>query len=401
MVVDAVLHLDADCDSAMIGVKKEKGGSLEDSQLVHGVAFKKTFSYAGFEQQPKYFERPKILLLNVELELKAEKDNAKVRVDKVEDYQSLVDAEWQIIFKKLEACITAGVQIVLSRLAIGDLATQYFADRGVFCAGRVPKDDLARVAKATGAQVQTSMRDITPSVLGVCGVFEERQVGKERYNVFSDCKGSKSVTFIIRGGGEQFTDEAERSLHDAISVVRRARKQSQSVVAGGGAIEMEISKFLRGYSRTIHGKAQLIVNAYARALEVIPRTIAQNAGLDSVDILNKLRHKHAQGGTWFGIDVVNGGVCDTYKSCVWEPTLVKTNAIIAATEAACLILSIDVSVPVWCFVFSCLLKLLARKLFAIRDRSHSSENTPFFLLLCLRDALDALLVQQLVQIARL
>jgi hypothetical protein len=130
---------------------------------------------------------------------------------------------------------------------------------------------------------------------------------------------SSSFFFLL---SSQFTDEAERSLHDAISVVRRARKQSQSVVAGGGAIEMEVSKYLRSYSRTIHGKAQLIVNAYARALEVIPRTISQNAGLDSVDILNKLRHKHAQGGTWFGIDIETGGICDTYKSFVWEPTLV-------------------------------------------------------------------------------
>ena len=345
MVVDAVLHLDEDCDNAMIGVKKEKGGSLEDSLLVHGVAFKKCFSYAGFEQQPKYFDnKPKILLLNVELELKAEKDNAKVRVEKVEDYQSLVDAEWQIIYKKLDACIQAGVQIVLSRLAIGDLATQYFADRGVFCAGRVPKDDLLRVAKATGAKIQTSMRGIEADAVGVCGVFEERQIGKERYNVFSDCPASKSVTFIIRGGGDQFTDEAERSLHDAIQVTRRARMQSKSVVAGGGAIEMEISKYLRDHSRTITGKQQLIINAYARALEVIPRTIAQNAGLDSVDLLNRLRHKHAQGATWFGIDIETGSVCDTYASYVWEPTLVKTNALLAATEAATLILSIDETV---------------------------------------------------------
>jgi T-complex protein 1 subunit eta len=344
MVVDAVMHLEEDCDSAMIGVKKEQGGSLEDTLLVEGVAFKKTFSYAGFEQQPKYFKKPKVLLLNVELELKAEKDNAKVRVDKVEDYQSLVDAEWQIIYKKLEACVESGAVVVLSRLAIGDLATQYFADRGVFCAGRCVPADLARVAKATGAVIQTSLRDITPKVLGVCGVFEERQIGKERYNVFSECTGSKTVTFIIRGGGVNYIDEVERSLHDAISVVRRARKQCQSVVAGGGAIEMEISKYLRTYSRTIHGKAQLVVNAYAKALEVIPRTIAQNAGLDSVDILNKLRHKHAQGGTWFGIDINTGGVCDTYENFVWEPSLVKTNAIIAATEAACLILSIDETV---------------------------------------------------------
>ncbi|KAL6056335.1 T-complex protein 1 subunit eta [Balamuthia mandrillaris] len=341
IIVDAVLSLDDDMDLDLIGIKKEKGGSMEDSMLVQGVAFKKCFSYAGFEQQPKKFQNPQILLLNLELELKAEKDNAEIRVEDPAAYQSMVDAEWKIIYEKLDLIVKSGAKVVFSRLPIGDLATQYFADRGVFCGGRVPQEDLNRLSKATGAAVQTTVNNLVPAVLGTCETFEERQVGGERYNFITGCPQAKTATIVIRGGGDQFIEEAERSIHDAIMIVRRARKHS-SVVGGGGAIEMELSKYLRNYSREIHGKEQLIINAYAKALEVIPRQIAENAGFDSTDILNKLRQRHAQeGGTWFGVDIRNEDICNTYDSFVWEPSLVKHNSITAATEAACLVLSVD------------------------------------------------------------
>lgn len=343
MVVDAVLHLDEELSLDMIGIKKESGGGLGESLYVEGVAFKKTFSYAGFEQQPKSLENPKILLLNVELELKAEKDNAEIRINEVENYQNMINAEWKVFYDKLESIVATGATIILSRLAIGDLATQYFADRNIFCAGRVQEDDLKRVAKATGGAIQSTTSDLNKSILGSSAKFEERQIGKERYNFFTGCPQAKSVTIILRGSGEQFNDEAERSIHDALMVVKRARK-FQAVVAGGGAIEMEVSKTLKDYSRTIQGKQQLIINAFAKALEVIPRQIAENAGFDSTDILNKLRQKHAQGGKWFGVDVQTEGICDTWEAFVWEPALVKLNSLTAATEAACLILSVDETV---------------------------------------------------------
>merc|ERR1719313_1442306 len=245
----------------MIGIKKVTGGAVTDSQLVDGVAFKKTFSYAGFEQQPKYFDNPKILLLNLELELKAEKDNAEVRITDPDQYQSIVDAEWKIIYEKLDLIVKSGAQVVLSRLAIGDLATQYFADRNIFCAGRVEPDDLERTRRAVGAEVQTTVQGIQPSVLGTCGEFEERQIGGDRYNLFMQCPASKTATIILRGGAQQFIDEAHRSIHDAIMIVRRAVKNTK--VVGGGAIEMELSRFLREYARTISGKQQLIINYYA------------------------------------------------------------------------------------------------------------------------------------------
>ncbi|EPQ60319.1 hypothetical protein GLOTRDRAFT_108897 [Gloeophyllum trabeum ATCC 11539] len=345
MVVDAVQCLDPDdLDESLIGVKKVPGGGTQDSLLIRGVAFKKTFTYAGAEQQPKSFKDPLIVCLNVELELKAEKDNAEVRVEQVSDYQAIVDAEWEIIYRKLEALEKTGAKVVLSKLPIGDLATQWFADRNIFCAGRVPAADLRRVVEAVGGSIQSTCTDISREHLGTCGRFEERQIGGERYNVFEDCPKTKTCTLVLRGGAEQFIEEVERSLHDAIMVVKRAVKNGE-VVAGGGAIEMDLSAHIRKYALSIPGKLQLIIAAFAKALEIIPRQICDNAGLDSTDILNKLRMRHANGEKWYGVDVDGAeGVRNNMEAFVWEPSLIKVNAINSATEAACLILSVDETV---------------------------------------------------------
>ncbi|KAL0131869.1 hypothetical protein PUN28_003018 [Cardiocondyla obscurior] len=340
MVVKAVMMLDELLPLNMIGIKKISGGALEDSELIQGVAFKKTFSYAGFEMQPKKYEQCKIALLSIELELKAERDNAEVRVDNVAEYQKIVDAEWQILYNKLDQIHKSGAKVVLSSLPIGDVATQYFADRDMFCAGRVPEEDLKRTMKACGGAILTTVHDIKNSDLGRCQTFEEKQIGGERFNIFYECSRAKTCTFILRGGAEQFLEETERSLHDAIMVVRRMVK-NDAVVAGGGAIEIELSKTLRDYSRTIAGKEQLLIGAIARALEVIPRQLCDNAGFDATNILNKLRQKHHKGLQWYGVDINSEDIADNMKSCVWEPAVVKINALTAATEAACLILSVD------------------------------------------------------------
>ena len=364
MVVDAVLSLQQDeLDESLIGVKKIPGGGMQDSLLISGVSFKKTFTYAGAEQQPKSFVNPLILSLNVELELKAEKDNAEVRVDAVSDYQAIVDAEWEIIYRKLQDIEKTGAKVVLSKLPIGDLATQWFADRDIFCAGRVPAADLRRVVQAVGGSIQSTTSDIGREHLGTCGTYEERQIGGERYNVFEECPSAKTCTILLRGGAEQFIEEVERSLHDAVMVVKRAVKNGE-VVAGGGAIEvrnslqamtpsitnessgqMDLSAYIRKHALSIPGKLQLVQIAFAKALEIIPRQICDNAGLDSTDILNKLRMKHARGETWIGVDVDGpDGVRDNMDAFVWEPSLIKTNAISSAVEAACLIISVDETV---------------------------------------------------------
>jgi T-complex protein 1 subunit eta len=180
IVVDAVMMLDDLLPLNMIGIKKVQGGALEDSRLVAGVAFKKTFSYAGFEMQPKRYNNPQIAMLNIELELKAERDNAEIRVDSVQEYQNIVDAEWQILYDKLEKIYKSGAKVVLSRLPIGDVATQYFADRDLFCAGRVPEEDLKRTMKACGGSIISTVENISNGVLGKCALFEEQQIGGER-----------------------------------------------------------------------------------------------------------------------------------------------------------------------------------------------------------------------------
>ncbi|GJU61840.1 T-complex protein 1 subunit eta [Tanacetum coccineum] len=360
MVVDAVIAIGNDDRLNMIGIKKVPGSTMKDSFLVNGFKFKKTFSYAGFEQQPKKFLNPKILLLNIELELKSRKRKCQDKVDPLQ-YQSIVDAEWNIIYDKLDKCVKSGAKIILSRLAIGDLATQvaeffylkivlylqielYYRD--IFCAGRVAEDDLNRVTAATGGTVQTSVNNVIDEVLGSCEVFEEKQVGNERFNIFSGCPSGLTATIVLRGGADQFIEEAERSLHDAIMIVRRAMKNS-TVVAGGGAIDMEISRHLWQHARKIAGKSQLFINAFAKALEVIPRQLCDNAGFDATDVLNKLRQKHALPsgeGRLYGVDINTGGICDSFANFVWEPAVVKINAINAAAEAACLILSVDETV---------------------------------------------------------
>ncbi|GJQ69362.1 putative assists the folding of proteins upon ATP hydrolysis [Trypoxylus dichotomus] len=340
MVVDAVLLLDDLLPLNMIGTKKVQGGALEDSMLIAGVAFKKTFSYAGFEMQPKIYKNCKIALLNIELELKAERDNAEVRVNSVKEYQKIVDAEWNILYDKLRKIHESGAQVVLSKLPIGDVATQYFADRDMFCAGRVPEEDLKRTMKACGGAIMSTVNDLNDNVLGKCALFEEKQIGGERYNLFTGCPEAKTCTMILRGGAEQFLEETERSLHDAIMIVRRTIK-NDSVVAGGGAIEMELSKMLRDHSRTIAGKEQLLIGAVAKALEIIPRQLCDNAGFDATNILNKLRQKHAQGQCWYGVDINKEDISDNFEACVWEPAIVKVNALTAACEATCLILSVD------------------------------------------------------------
>merc|ERR1712112_576240 len=228
--------------------------------------------------------KPKIALLNIELELKAEKDNAEVRLENVEEYQKVVDAEWNILYEKLDRIAASGAKIVLSKLPIGDVATQYFSDREMFCAGRVPEEDLTRTMKSCGGAIQSTVHDLNDDTLGTCETFEEKQIGGERFNLFRGCPKSQSCTIILRGGAEQFMEETERSLHDAIMIVRRAM-QNDSVVAGGGAIEMEL---------------------------------CDNAGFDATNILNKLRQKHAGDGIWYGVDIMNEDIADNYQACVWE-----------------------------------------------------------------------------------
>lgn len=354
MTVDAVLSLIDPAretnllDMPLIGIKQILGGALQESQLVKGVAFKKTFSYAGHEQLKKVVERPRILCLTFELEWSAEKDNAEVRLTDPTRFREIVEAEYRIIYAKLERIVASGATVVLSSKSIGDLATQYFADHGVFCAGRVADEDMRRLCVCSEARALSAVTDIAAAALGTkCGLFEERQIGAERFNFFTQFEGaSRAVTFILRGGADQFIQESARSLNDAIMVVRRAVK-APAFVAGGGAAEMMLSAHLLRYAKSIPGKEQVLLEAFAYALETIPRNICENAGFDATSVLNQLRAKHtlaARAGEtcWFGVDINNdNSIVDCMEAHVWEPSLIRVNALQAAVEAATVVLSVD------------------------------------------------------------
>ncbi|CAL6019103.1 TCP-1_chaperonin subunit eta [Hexamita inflata] len=349
MVVNAVEALDKNencLDMSMLGVKKVLGGALQDSFLVQGVAFKKTFTYAGYEQQKKLLNDPKILLLNFELEWSAEKDKAEIHLSDPEKFKSIVEAEYAIIYGKLDKIKASGATLVFSNKSIGDLATQYFADAGIFSAGRVADDDMKRIQMATNARIITAVSDIGAEVLGSCRLFEEKQVGAERFNFLTGFDKVNVATVILRGGAEQFIAESERSLHDAIMVVRRAFK-NPSVIAGAGSIEMQLSQLLSRFAKTIPGKEQVLIEAFATALEVIPKALADNAGFDSTDILNQMRAKHAKAirsdeVCWFGVDINNDcTTIDAFANNIWEPSNIRVNALRSATEAACIVLLVD------------------------------------------------------------
>ena len=241
----------------------------------------------------------------------------------------------------MEALHKTGAKVILSKLPIGDLATQYFADRDMFCAGRVAADDLERVCQATGASTQSTCSGIGEAQLGTCARFEERQIGGERFNFLEGCPEARTCTLVLRGGAEQFIAEAERSLHDAIMIIKRSLTH-RSIVAGGGACEMEVSAALHAYADAhLPHKQQGVVKAFAKALEAIPRQLCDNAGFDATDILNRLRVEHRKGHVWAGVDFEHEGVRDNLEAFVWEPALVKSNAMQAAVEASCLILSVD------------------------------------------------------------
>jgi T-complex protein 1 subunit eta len=206
---------------------------------------------------------------------------------------------------------------------------------------------MERVCQATGASVQSTCSDIQELHLGTCGAFEERQIGGERFNLFSECPAAKTCTLVLRGGAEQFIAEVERSLHDAIMIVKRAIR-NPTIVAGGGACEMELSGYLHGFAdRNVPHKQQAVVKAFAKALEVIPRQLCDNGGFDATDILNRLRTEHRKGNVWAGVDFDHEGIRDNMEAFVWEPSLVKVNAIQAAVEAACLILSVDETISMY------------------------------------------------------
>ncbi|KAI4290916.1 T-complex protein 1 subunit eta [Pancytospora philotis] len=332
----ARLLVDGLSGAGELHISKVPGGSLLDSELVGGVAFEKTFTYAGYDQQPKKIHSPKVCLLNVELEWKSERENAELRIESIGEYQRVVDAEWAIIKEKLDDVIGKGANVVLSSQPIGDYATQYFAARGVFSAGRVR--NLDEIARSLGGRISsyTKYADLCG-----CDLFEERQLGKYRYNYFEGT-GIRARTLLLRGPGADVLEEVERAVHDAVCVIQTALR-GRCLVTGGGSVEMQLSRACRDASRRLQGGKMLVFRAVAKAFERVPDQLARNFGLDAVAVMQRLRCAHADE-PHSGIST--GGVCNMVEAGVYEPFEVKESLVKSCFNIAEAVLMINSTIMV-------------------------------------------------------
>ncbi|MCX6686026.1 MAG: thermosome subunit alpha [Methanoregula sp.] len=340
LVVKAVTMVadeDGTVDIDNIKVEKKSGGSVDDSVIVEGVLVDKERVHPSM---PKKVTNAKILLLNAAVEFKKTEVDAEINITSPDQLQAFLDEEERMVKNIVEKIIASGATVLFCQKGIDDIAQHYLAKAGLFAVRRVKKSDMEKLARATGGSLVSSIDSITKDELGYAGVVEERKVSGEEMTFVEKCKNPKAVSVIVRGGTEHVVDELERAIHDALRVVGVVF-EDHKVVAGGGAPETELSLRLREYGATVGGRAQLAIEAFAAALEIIPRTLAENAGLDPIDMLVEIRAAHEKGKKTFGLDVFAGKAADMLKAGVVEPLRVKTQAISSAAEAAVMILRID------------------------------------------------------------
>jgi thermosome len=340
LVVKAVMMIvdeDGTVDTENIKVEKKVGGSIEDSQIIEGMIIDKERVHP---QMPKKVEKAKILLLNAAIEFKKTEVDAEINITSPDQLQSFLDEEERMIRAIVDKVVKSGANVVFCQKGIDDIAQHYLAKAGILAIRRVKKSDMEKLARATGANVISSIDAITKEELGYAGLVEERKISSEEMIFVEKCKNPKAVSLIVRGGTDHVVEELERAMIDAIRVVS-AVIEDKKFVAGGGAPETELALRLREYAASVGGRAQLAIEAFASALEIIPRTLAENAGLDTIDMLVAIRSEHEKGRKNVGLDVYAGKTGDMLKKGVVEPLRVKTQAISSAAEAAMMILRID------------------------------------------------------------
>jgi len=325
----------ADVDDVM--VEKKPGESLTDTKLINGIVIDKEVVHPGM---PKRVEKARIALLDVALEIEKTEFDAKINIESPEQMDAFLKQEETMLKEMVEKIAKSGANVIICQKGIDDLAQHYLARKGILAARRAKKSDIEKLAKATGGKIVTNLDDMSKDDLGYAEVVEERKIGDDKMTFIEGCKNPQSVAILIRGGTERIVDEAERSIHDALSVAKDVVEEPK-VVAGGGAPELEMAKELKAYAETLPGREQLAVMSFAEALESIPITLAENAGLDPIDIISELRARHEKGEIWAGIEVHDGKVKDMKKVGVFEPLVVKKQIIKSAGEAATMILKID------------------------------------------------------------
>ncbi len=320
-----------------IKVEKKAGESLTDTKLINGIVLDKEAVHSGM---PKMVENAKIVLIDAALEIEKTEFDAKINIESPEQMDGFLKQEENMIKGMVDKVVSKGANVILCQKGIDDLAQHFLARKNILAVRRVKKSDMEALAKATGAKVVTNLNDLSAKDLGYAQLVEERKIGDNKMTFIEGCKNPLAVTILIRGGTDRIVEEAERSLHDALCVVGDVIEEPK-ILAGGGAPEMELSKVLKDYAESLPGREQLAVMQFAEALEVIPTTLAENAGLDPIDIITELRAQHEKGKTWAGVDVDTGKVGDMEKAGVFEPIVVKKQIIKSCSEAATLILKID------------------------------------------------------------
>jgi len=343
LVVDAVLQIveekdgEYEVDLDYVKIEKKHGESVTDTQLIKGLVIDKEVVHPGM---PKRIENAKIALLNCPLEIEKTEFSSKIHIETPEEMKAYLDQEEKLMREMVEKIKAAGANVVFCQKGIDDMVQHFLARAGILAARRIKKSDMEKLARATGARIVTNIDELSPEDLGYADLVEERKVADEKMIFVEGCKNPKAVSILIRGGNERVVDEAERSVKDALNVVRDVIIEPK-VVAGGGAPEAELARRLRRFADTLTGKERLAVSAFADAVEAIPVTLAENAGMDPVDTVSELRSRHEAGEVWAGVDVYECKVRDMREIDVYEPLLVKKQVIKSATEAAVMLLKID------------------------------------------------------------
>lgn len=316
---------------------KKHGASSEETELIRGIAIDKEVVHPGM---PKAVKDAKIALLDVALEVKEPETDAQIRITSPEQMQAFLEQEQKMLKEMVEKIVESGANVVFCQKGIDDVAQHYLAKKGILACRRVKQSDMEALAKATGSRIVSNLEDLTEEDLGYAKLVEERKIGGEEVTFVTGCKDPKAVTILVRGSTEHVVDEVDRSIEDAIGAVASAVEVGK-ILPGAGAPEAEVSKQLKEFAEKFSGREQLAIKAFADALEIVPRTLAENAGLDPIDILVQLRAVHEQGKSTYGINIFEGRIEDAFEYGVVEPLKVKTQAINSAAEAAEMILRID------------------------------------------------------------
>ena len=344
MAVDAVKQVAEETDGKMkadielIKIVKKHGKSLEETELVKGMVIDKEVANAGM---PKFVDGAKIALLNAKLEIEKTEFDAKINIESPDQMKSFLDEEERMLKEMTTTIVKSGANVVFCEKGIDDMVLHFLGKASVLAVKSVSSSDMEKLSRATGGKILSSIKDLNADSLGKAKKVEEVKIGDDKLIYIRDCKNPKAVTIVIRGGTDHVIDEAERSLHDALCVIRNVVEDGK-IIAGGGAPEAELAKNLRAFAVKVGGREQLAVEAFAEAVEAIPLTLAENAGLDPIDIMVALRSKHeTPKSETFGIDVTTGKIVDMQAMLVLEPLRVKQQVIKSATEAANMILKID------------------------------------------------------------